>query len=170
MGRELGSWTAPQQQRRQLLHARRSRPLHRRRRDGRTCRRRGGVARRRRGHRDLHPGDRRGRQEPHLAVSVRARPQPRSQPPQGRVPSRQPPDRLDHRRFSRSSRHGDDGVRVPDRARRRVRRARRRQPRVRAAQRRAAADHQRPLVGRRAGARRDDDRRSRRASTPGGTS
>ena len=93
LGRPHGPRSPPKQQRRQLLHPRRSRPVRRRRRHGRPRRRRGRVAGRGRSHRDLHRRDRRRRQEPHLAVSVRAADQPRRQPPQGGVPARQPPDR-----------------------------------------------------------------------------
>ena len=98
------------------------------------------------------------RQEPDLAVSIRARPQPRSQPPEGRVPSRQPPHRdppspilticAAWRRPPRRFLSGTDE---------RVRRPRRRQPRLRAEPGTSAADHRRSLLGRRTGPRRHDE-------------
>ena len=73
---------------------------------------------------------------------VRARHQPRRQPPEGRVPARQPPDRQRDGRLAGSARHGDDGVGGAGRAATRASvGARRRQPRLRAARRHARADH-----------------------------
>ena len=48
--------------------------------------------------------------QPHLAVSLRTRAQPRRQSPQGGVPPRQPPDRRRDGRLDRPARHGDDGL------------------------------------------------------------
>ena len=87
--------------------------------------------------------------------------QPRRQPPQGGVPPRQPPDRQRDGRLRRPARHGDDRVRGAGRARQR--RASRTSATAASTRWRDGgtlrADHRRSLVGRGAGARRDDDRR-----------
>ena len=69
------------------------RPVRRRRRHGRPRGRRSRVAARRRGHRGVHHRHARRRRQPHVAVSLRPDAQPRRQSSEGRVPSRQPPDR-----------------------------------------------------------------------------
>ena len=70
------------------------------------------------------------RQEPHLALPVRPRHQLRSQPPEIRVPAREPADRRRHRRFERPAWHGHHRVGDPRRRLVGLRRARRRQPRL----------------------------------------
>ena len=114
------------------------RPLRRRRRHGRPRRRRGRVARRRRGDPGLHRGNRRRRQEPHLAVPVRSDAQPRSQ-------SLKAAFRLANRRIAARDRRLEDlrGMATTASAllagaAARLRRARRRQPRLRAARRRSS--------------------------------
>ena len=138
---------------------------HRRRRHGRPRGRRGRVARGRRCDPGVHRGDRRRRQEPHLAVSVRSRrsastptaSRRRSASPTGASPARSPTPQ-DLRGMATTASALLAGHRVG------VRRARRRQPRLRAARRHARADHPRSLLGRRAGPRRHDDARPPRGS------
>ena len=121
-------------------------------------RRRSRVARGRGRHPGVHQRHGQRRQEPHLAVPVRAQHQPRSQSPESGIPPGQPEDRLRDRRGERPARHGDNRVCAPCRRLLGMRRARRRQPRVPAPQWRPRPVDARSLVGRRAGAGGDDER------------
>ena len=98
------------------------------------------------------------RQEPHLALSVRTEHQPRSQSPEGRIPSGESQDRFGDRRGQRSARHGHDGFCTPRRRLVGLRRPRRRQPGLPAPQGSARPADTRSLVGRGAGACRHDER------------